>query len=172
MMRWINISRVCNFIIRICTKIQLVFCGIWLGTTSPFIDSDAHGDCGYMNNVCNKGKLLSSPVSWDIYTVWQLWATLWLYCQGSCLIHSVYLGLCHSACSHSSFCGSPSSLSTRAQSKMNCGHSGLLLPGPQCWTHSLFFVTKFYILFLRTHSYLLFQIRDEVHFTGNVHLTS
>ncbi|KAM5237906.1 uncharacterized protein ACOB6Z_012483 [Ctenodactylus gundi] len=46
-----------NYIIPICTLIQLTLCGIWMGTNPPFIDTDAHSEHGHIIIVCNKGSL-------------------------------------------------------------------------------------------------------------------
>lgn len=55
----IMISRAPNFIIPICTLIQLVLCGIWLSTSPPFVDSDAHTKHGYIIIICNKGSTIA-----------------------------------------------------------------------------------------------------------------
>ncbi|OBS81709.1 hypothetical protein A6R68_24301, partial [Neotoma lepida] len=39
-LRWLLVSGASNFIIPICTVIQLILCGIWLGTSPPFVDAD------------------------------------------------------------------------------------------------------------------------------------
>ncbi|OBS67266.1 hypothetical protein A6R68_04193, partial [Neotoma lepida] len=41
-MRSLLVSGASNFIIPICTVIQLIICGIWLGTSPPFVDVDIH----------------------------------------------------------------------------------------------------------------------------------
>ncbi|KAM5237905.1 vomeronasal type-2 receptor 116-like [Ctenodactylus gundi] len=46
-----------NYIIPICSLIQLTLCGIWMGTSPPFIDTDAHSEHGHIIIVCNKGSL-------------------------------------------------------------------------------------------------------------------
>ncbi|KAM5237904.1 vomeronasal type-2 receptor 116-like [Ctenodactylus gundi] len=46
-----------NYIIPICSLIQLTLCGIWMGTSPPFIDTDAHSEHGHVIIVCNKGSL-------------------------------------------------------------------------------------------------------------------
>ncbi|KAM5237935.1 vomeronasal type-2 receptor 116-like [Ctenodactylus gundi] len=46
-----------NYIIPICSLIQLTLCGIWMGTSPPFIDTDAHSEHGHLIIVCNKGSL-------------------------------------------------------------------------------------------------------------------
>ncbi|XP_048223595.1 vomeronasal type-2 receptor 116-like [Perognathus longimembris pacificus] len=56
-MRWLLVSGAPNFIIPICTLIQVTFCGIWLGTSPPFIDTDTHSEQGHLIIVCNKGSL-------------------------------------------------------------------------------------------------------------------
>ncbi|XP_069858199.1 vomeronasal type-2 receptor 116-like [Dipodomys merriami] len=56
-MRWLLVSGVPNFIIPICTLIQVTLCGIWLGTSPPFVDTDAHSEHGHIIILCNKGSL-------------------------------------------------------------------------------------------------------------------
>ncbi|KAL1765588.1 vomeronasal type-2 receptor 116-like, partial [Sigmodon hispidus] len=59
MVRWLMISRAPNFIIPICTIIQLVLCGIWLSTSPPFIELDVHSEHGHIIIKCNKGSELA-----------------------------------------------------------------------------------------------------------------
>ncbi|XP_051061528.1 vomeronasal type-2 receptor 116-like [Phodopus roborovskii] len=59
MVRWITISRAPNYIIPVCTLIQLVLCGIWLSTSPPFVDSDAHTEHGHIIIICNKGSAIA-----------------------------------------------------------------------------------------------------------------
>ncbi|KAL6082632.1 hypothetical protein STEG23_005832 [Scotinomys teguina] len=59
LIRWLMISRSCNIIIPICTLIQIVFCGIWLITSPPFIDSDAYTEHGHIIIICNKGSTIA-----------------------------------------------------------------------------------------------------------------
>ncbi|XP_028641314.1 vomeronasal type-2 receptor 116-like [Grammomys surdaster] len=59
MMRWLMISKAPNFIILISTFIQLLLCGIWLYTSPPFVDLDAHSEHGYIIIVCNKGSVVA-----------------------------------------------------------------------------------------------------------------
>ncbi|XP_048223626.1 vomeronasal type-2 receptor 116-like [Perognathus longimembris pacificus] len=56
-MRWLLVSGAPNFIILICTLIQVTFCGLWLGTSPPFIDTDTHSEHGHLIILCNKGSL-------------------------------------------------------------------------------------------------------------------
>jgi hypothetical protein len=56
-MRWLLVSGALNSVIPICTLIQLIFCGIWLATSPPFIDIDAHSEHGHIIILCNKGSL-------------------------------------------------------------------------------------------------------------------
>jgi vomeronasal 2 receptor len=46
-----------KFIIPICTLIQLILCGIWLGTCPPLIDIDTHFEHGHIIIVCNKASV-------------------------------------------------------------------------------------------------------------------
>ncbi|XP_048223612.1 vomeronasal type-2 receptor 116-like, partial [Perognathus longimembris pacificus] len=56
-MRWLLVSRAPNIIIPICTLIQVILCAIWLGTSPPFIDTDAHSEHGLIIILCNKGSV-------------------------------------------------------------------------------------------------------------------
>ncbi|XP_048214635.1 vomeronasal type-2 receptor 116-like [Perognathus longimembris pacificus] len=58
-MRWLLVSGAPNFIIPICTLIQVTLCGLWLGTSPPFIDIDAHSEYGHIIILCNKGSLIA-----------------------------------------------------------------------------------------------------------------
>ena len=59
MVRWLMISRGPNYIIPICTLIQLLLCGIWMATSPPFIDQDAHTEHGHIIILCNKGSAVA-----------------------------------------------------------------------------------------------------------------
>ncbi|KAL6093474.1 hypothetical protein STEG23_001195 [Scotinomys teguina] len=59
LIRLIMISRVPNFIIPVCTFFQLVFCGIWLITSPPFIDLDTLSEHGHIIIICNKGSTIA-----------------------------------------------------------------------------------------------------------------
>nr|XP_044995344.1 vomeronasal type-2 receptor 116-like [Jaculus jaculus] len=54
--RWLLVSGAMNYIIPICTLVQLVLCGVWLGTAPPFVDTDAHSEQGHVLLLCNKGS--------------------------------------------------------------------------------------------------------------------
>ncbi|XP_032742924.1 vomeronasal type-2 receptor 116-like isoform X1 [Rattus rattus] len=56
-LRWLLISGAPKFIIPICTLIQTVFCGVWLGISPPFVDTDAHSEHGHIIIMCNKGSV-------------------------------------------------------------------------------------------------------------------
>ncbi|XP_032751852.1 vomeronasal type-2 receptor 116-like [Rattus rattus] len=56
-MRWLMTSGTSVLIIPICTMIQLIICGIWLGTSPPYVDSDGHIEHGHILIVCNKGSV-------------------------------------------------------------------------------------------------------------------
>ena len=59
MVRWLIVSRAPNLIIPICTLIQLIICGIWLATSPPFIDQNAHVEHGHIIIMCNKGSAVA-----------------------------------------------------------------------------------------------------------------
>ncbi|XP_050995545.1 vomeronasal type-2 receptor 116-like [Acomys russatus] len=56
-MRRALISGTPKFIIPICTLAQLIICGVWLGTSPPFVETDAHTEHGQIIIVCNKGSV-------------------------------------------------------------------------------------------------------------------
>uniref|UniRef100_A0ABK0LC79 G-protein coupled receptors family 3 profile domain-containing protein n=1 Tax=Rattus norvegicus TaxID=10116 RepID=A0ABK0LC79_RAT len=56
-LRCLLISGAPKFIIPICTLIQTVFCGVWLGISPPFVDTDAHSEHGHIIIMCNKGSV-------------------------------------------------------------------------------------------------------------------
>ncbi|XP_069858184.1 LOW QUALITY PROTEIN: vomeronasal type-2 receptor 116-like [Dipodomys merriami] len=56
-MRWLLVSGAPNFIIPICMLIQVTLCGVWLGTSPPFVDTDVHSEHGHIIILCNKGSL-------------------------------------------------------------------------------------------------------------------
>ncbi|XP_052616174.1 vomeronasal type-2 receptor 116-like [Peromyscus californicus insignis] len=58
-MRWLLLSGTPNYIVPICTMIQLILCGIWLGTFPPFVDTDPHFEYGHIIIVCNKGSIIA-----------------------------------------------------------------------------------------------------------------
>ncbi|XP_069859331.1 vomeronasal type-2 receptor 116-like [Dipodomys merriami] len=55
--RWLLVSGAPNFIIPICTLLQVTLCGIWLGISPPFLDTDVHSEHGHIIILCNKGSL-------------------------------------------------------------------------------------------------------------------
>ncbi|XP_076420430.1 vomeronasal type-2 receptor 116-like isoform X3 [Peromyscus maniculatus bairdii] len=56
-MRFFMISRAPNYIIAICTLIQIIVCAIWLLVSPPSIDIDAHSEYGQIIIVCKKGSV-------------------------------------------------------------------------------------------------------------------
>ncbi|XP_048190449.1 vomeronasal type-2 receptor 116-like, partial [Perognathus longimembris pacificus] len=57
--RWMLVSGAPNFIIPICTLIQVTLYGLWLGTSPPSIDTDIHSENGHLLILCNKGSLIA-----------------------------------------------------------------------------------------------------------------
>ncbi|CAH6776995.1 unknown_gene_8697 [Phodopus roborovskii] len=57
-MRKLLVSGAPNFIIPICTMIQLILCGIWLGISPPFVEADMYIEKGYILIICNKGSII------------------------------------------------------------------------------------------------------------------
>ncbi|XP_021483092.1 vomeronasal type-2 receptor 116-like [Meriones unguiculatus] len=58
-MKYILVSGTPNYIIPICTLIQMILCAIWLGVAPPSIDIDAHSEHGRIIIVCNKGSVIA-----------------------------------------------------------------------------------------------------------------
>nr|XP_051687489.1 vomeronasal type-2 receptor 116-like [Oryctolagus cuniculus] len=55
--RRLLVSGASNFIIPICSLIQVALCVIWLGISPPFIELDAHSEPDHIILVCNKGSV-------------------------------------------------------------------------------------------------------------------
>nr|XP_044608186.1 LOW QUALITY PROTEIN: vomeronasal type-2 receptor 116-like [Equus asinus] len=56
-MRQWSVSGAPNFIIPVCSFIQLSLRGVWLGTSPPFIDMVAHSEQGHIIIMCNKSSV-------------------------------------------------------------------------------------------------------------------
>ncbi|XP_076783571.1 vomeronasal type-2 receptor 116-like [Arvicanthis niloticus] len=56
MMNYFLVSRVSNYIILICTLIQVIVCAVWIGASPPSVDIDAQSEHGHIIIVCNKGS--------------------------------------------------------------------------------------------------------------------
>ncbi|KAM7340468.1 hypothetical protein ACRRTK_001083 [Alexandromys fortis] len=56
-MRYFLVSGLPNYIIAICTLIQIILSTIWLQFSPPFIDKDVHSEHGQIIIVCNKGSV-------------------------------------------------------------------------------------------------------------------
>ncbi|XP_075401220.1 vomeronasal type-2 receptor 116-like [Tenrec ecaudatus] len=55
--RWLLLSGASNAVVPICSLIQLIICGVWLGTSPPFVDRDTHSEPRHIIIVCNKGSV-------------------------------------------------------------------------------------------------------------------
>ncbi|XP_060232441.1 vomeronasal type-2 receptor 116-like, partial [Meriones unguiculatus] len=56
-MRRLFVSGIYNAVIPICVLIQLVLSGVWLGTSPPYTDRDAHSEYDHIIILCNKGSV-------------------------------------------------------------------------------------------------------------------
>ncbi|XP_027624727.1 vomeronasal type-2 receptor 26 [Tupaia chinensis] len=56
-MRCLLLSGASNSVIPICSLIQIIISGIWLGTSPPFVDIDSYSEPRNLLIVCNKGSV-------------------------------------------------------------------------------------------------------------------
>ncbi|XP_008825989.1 vomeronasal type-2 receptor 116-like [Nannospalax galili] len=56
-LRGLLVSGTPSYIIPICTLIQLILCGAWMGTSPPFIVIDPQSEREHITIVCNKGSV-------------------------------------------------------------------------------------------------------------------
>ncbi|XP_075400338.1 vomeronasal type-2 receptor 116-like [Tenrec ecaudatus] len=56
-MRRLLLSGASNAVVPICSLIQLMVCGVWLGTSPTFVDKDTHSEARHIIIVCNKGSV-------------------------------------------------------------------------------------------------------------------
>ncbi|XP_041533648.1 vomeronasal type-2 receptor 26-like [Microtus oregoni] len=56
-MRRLFVSGIYNSVIPICVLIQLILLGLWLGTSPPYIEADAHSEHDHIIILCNKGSV-------------------------------------------------------------------------------------------------------------------
>ncbi|ELV11284.1 Vomeronasal type-2 receptor 26 [Tupaia chinensis] len=56
-MRCLLVSGASNSVIPICSLIQMIICGIWLGTSLPFIDTDSHSEPRNLIIMCNNDSV-------------------------------------------------------------------------------------------------------------------
>ncbi|XP_044514452.1 vomeronasal type-2 receptor 26-like [Gracilinanus agilis] len=48
--------RMSNYVVLMCSGIQVILCGIWLGTSPPFPETDTHSEYGHIIIQCNEGS--------------------------------------------------------------------------------------------------------------------
>ncbi|XP_040590002.1 vomeronasal type-2 receptor 116-like [Mesocricetus auratus] len=56
-MRYFLVSGTPNYIIAICTLIQVIICSVWLGASPPSVNVDAQSEHGHIIIVCSKGSV-------------------------------------------------------------------------------------------------------------------
>ncbi|XP_038623790.1 vomeronasal type-2 receptor 26-like [Tachyglossus aculeatus] len=49
--------RISNFVVLVCSLIQVTICGVWLGTSPPFPDSNTQAEFGHIVLECNEGSI-------------------------------------------------------------------------------------------------------------------
>ncbi|NP_001093065.1 vomeronasal 2 receptor 614 precursor [Monodelphis domestica] len=55
---WVQ-PQVYNFLVLICSMIQVILCGIWLGTSPPFLGTDTHSEPGHIIIECKEGSVIA-----------------------------------------------------------------------------------------------------------------
>ncbi|XP_044526955.1 vomeronasal type-2 receptor 26-like [Gracilinanus agilis] len=55
---WLQPS-VANCLVLICSMIQVILCGIWLGTSPPFLGTDTHSEPGHIIIECKEGSVIA-----------------------------------------------------------------------------------------------------------------
>ncbi|EGW15197.1 Vomeronasal type-2 receptor 26 [Cricetulus griseus] len=58
-MRYLLVSGAPNYIIAICTLIQVIICSVWLGTSPPSVNIDDTSENGHIIIVCIKGSVIA-----------------------------------------------------------------------------------------------------------------
>ncbi|XP_068957449.1 vomeronasal type-2 receptor 26-like [Petaurus breviceps papuanus] len=56
--RWVQ-PRVFNFVVFICSMIQVTLCGIWMATSPPFPGLDLHSEPGHIIIICKIGSVIA-----------------------------------------------------------------------------------------------------------------
>ncbi|XP_072471539.1 vomeronasal type-2 receptor 26-like [Notamacropus eugenii] len=58
MRMWMQ-PKVSNFLVFLCSVIQVILCGIWLGTSPPFLGADTHSEPGHIIIECKEGSAIA-----------------------------------------------------------------------------------------------------------------
>ena len=64
-MRRLLVTGASNDVVPLCSLIQVILCGVWLGASPPFLEMDTHSEPKELIIMCNKAQSLASTVSWD-----------------------------------------------------------------------------------------------------------
>ena len=112
--RQLLVTGVSNYVIPLCSLIQVTLCGVWLGTSPPFLETDTHSEPKELLSRTTRAQSLPSTPSWDTWAPWPWEHFPWLSWPGTCLTPSVKPSSWPSACCCPAASGSPSSLSATA----------------------------------------------------------
>ncbi|XP_027712535.1 vomeronasal type-2 receptor 116-like [Vombatus ursinus] len=55
---WVQ-PKVSNSLVFLCSVIQVFLCGIWLGTSPPFLSTDTHSEPGHIITECKEGSVIA-----------------------------------------------------------------------------------------------------------------
>ncbi|XP_068959143.1 vomeronasal type-2 receptor 26-like [Petaurus breviceps papuanus] len=58
MRMWLQ-PKVSNSLVFLCSVIQVILCGIWLGTSTPFLGTDTHSEPGHIIIECKEGSVIA-----------------------------------------------------------------------------------------------------------------
>ena len=64
-MRRLLVTGASNDVVPLCSLIQVILCGVWLGASPPFLEMDTHSKPKELIIACSKAQSLASTVSWD-----------------------------------------------------------------------------------------------------------
>ncbi|CAI9170264.1 unnamed protein product [Rangifer tarandus platyrhynchus] len=53
----LQVTGASNYVIPMCSLIRVIICGVWLGTSPPFLEMDTHSDPKELTIMCNKGSV-------------------------------------------------------------------------------------------------------------------
>ena len=65
--RQLLVTGVSNYVILLCSLIQVTLCGAWLGTSPPFLETDTRSEPKELLSSTTRAQSLPSALSWDTW---------------------------------------------------------------------------------------------------------